>query len=70
MDEAALLSVTGLRAGYGEIEILRGIDLRVGEGEMVAVLGSNGAGKTTLNLAISGLVRARQGSIEFDGRPI
>jgi branched-chain amino acid transport system ATP-binding protein len=42
----------------------------VGEGDMVAVLGSNGAGKSTLNLAISGIVPAREGSIEFDGRPI
>jgi branched-chain amino acid transport system ATP-binding protein len=66
----ALLSVRGLHAGYGEVEILRGIDLMVGAGDMVAVLGANGAGKSTLNMAISGLVRARQGSIEFDGRPI
>jgi branched-chain amino acid transport system ATP-binding protein len=66
----ALLSVRGLHAGYGEVEILRGIDLVVGAGDMVAVLGANGAGKSTLNMTISGLVRARQGSIEFDGRPI
>ncbi|MEP7030484.1 MAG: ABC transporter ATP-binding protein [Pseudolabrys sp.] len=65
-----MLSVSGLHAGYGETEILRGIDMTVGEGDIVAVLGSNGAGKSTLNLAISGLVRARQGSIEFDGRAI
>jgi branched-chain amino acid transport system ATP-binding protein len=70
MADRALLSVLGLSAGYGEIEILRGIDLMVGEGDMVAVLGSNGAGKSTLNLAISGIVPAREGSIEFDGRLI
>jgi branched-chain amino acid transport system ATP-binding protein len=70
MADRALLSVLGLSAGYGEVEILRGIDLMVGEGDMVAVLGSNGAGKSTLNLAISGIVPAREGSIEFDGRPI
>src|SRR5471030_1451386 len=70
MSTNALLQVSGLHAGYGETEILRGIDLVVGEGEIVAVLGSNGAGKSTLNLAISGLVPARQGSIQFDGRLI
>jgi branched-chain amino acid transport system ATP-binding protein len=68
MDDEALLSVRGLHAGYGETEVLRGIDMVVGAGDIVAVLGSNGAGKSTLNLAISGLVQARQGSIEFDGR--
>src|SRR6185437_10114748 len=68
MPPDALLNVRGLHAGYGETEILRGIDLVVGTGDIVAVLGSNGAGKSTLNLAISGLVRAHQGSIEFDGR--
>src|SRR5664279_1862256 len=63
-----LLRVRDLHAGYGETEILRGIDLVVGPGDIVAVLGSNGAGKSTLNLTISGLVRARAGSIAFDGR--
>ena len=67
MPTDALLKVCGLHAGYGETEILRGIDLVVGSGDIVAVLGSNGAGKSTLNLTISGLVPARQGSIEFDG---
>ena len=68
MPTDALLKVRGLHAGYGETEILRGIDLVVGAGEIVAVLGSNGAGKSTLNLAISGLVPTREGSIEFDDR--
>ena len=63
-----LLRVRGLHAGYGETEILRGIDLVVGPGELVAVLGSNGVGKSTLNLTISGLVAARDGTVEFDGR--
>jgi len=70
MAGSALLSVNGLHAGYGEVEILRGIDLVVDPGEIVAVLGSNGTGKSTLNMTISGLVPARQGSIEFDGRCI
>ena len=68
MADSALLSVNGLHAGYGTVEILRGIDLAVGAGDIVAVLGSNGAGKSTLNMTISGLVPARQGSIAFDGR--
>jgi branched-chain amino acid transport system ATP-binding protein len=62
-----LLTVKGLHAGYGSTEILRGIDLSVGPGEIVAVLGSNGAGKTTLNHAISGLIHASHGEIRFAG---
>jgi branched-chain amino acid transport system ATP-binding protein len=61
-----LLAVSGLRAGYGATEILRGVDLTVGQGEIVAVLGSNGAGKSTLNRAISGVLRPWTGSIRFD----
>ncbi len=70
MAASPLLKVSGLYAGYGEVEVLRGIDLEVGPGDIVAVLGSNGVGKSTLNLALSGIVKARQGSIEFDGRVI
>ena len=70
MSTEALLTVRGLHAGYGEVEILRGIELVIGTGDIVAVLGSNGAGKSTLNLAISGIVPTRQGSIEFDGHLI
>ena len=54
MPEPCLRSA-GLRAGYGATEILRGVDLTVGEGEIVAVLGSNGTGKSTLNRTISGV---------------
>jgi branched-chain amino acid transport system ATP-binding protein len=60
-----ILAVSGLRAGYGATEILRGIDLVVGHGEIVAVLGANGAGKSTLNRAISGVVRPWDGAIRF-----
>jgi len=60
-----ILVVNGLRAGYGATEILRGVDLVVGHGEIIAVLGSNGAGKSTLNRAISGVVRPWKGSIRF-----
>jgi branched-chain amino acid transport system ATP-binding protein len=62
----ALLAIRGLRAGYGTTEILRGVDLTVGLGEIVAVLGSNGTGKSTLNRTISGVVRAWHGTIRFD----
>jgi len=65
-----ILAVSGLRAGYGTTEILRGIDLVVGHGETVAVLGSNGAGKSTLNRTISGVVRPRSGAIRFAGAAI
>ena len=65
-----ILAVSGLYAGYGPTEVLRGIDLTVGHGEIVAVLGSNGAGKSTLNLAISGVVRPWRGSIRFEGTAI
>ena len=65
-----MLAVSGLHAGYGETEVLRGIDLDVGASEIVAVLGSNGVGKSTLNRAISGIVRVRSGAIRFGGDAI
>ena len=65
-----LLTITGLRAGYGAVEVLRGVDLRMGPGELVALLGSNGAGKTTLNSVVSGLVPTWAGRVVFDGQDI
>jgi branched-chain amino acid transport system ATP-binding protein len=65
-----MLEVEGLRAGYGEVEVLRGVDLRVGAGEVVALLGSNGAGKSTLNNNVSGIYRPSAGSIRFQGQRI
>jgi branched-chain amino acid transport system ATP-binding protein len=70
MADAPLLEVGNLVAGYGAVDVLRGIDLMVGAGEIVAVLGANGAGKSTLNRTISGVVRARAGTIRFDGAAI
>jgi branched-chain amino acid transport system ATP-binding protein len=67
---AELLTVSGLHAGYGATEILRGIDLAVHERETVAVLGSNGAGKSTLNRAVSGVLRPWRGAISFQGKAI
>ncbi len=65
-----MLEVRQLHAGYGSVEILRGIDLEVGAGEIVAVLGSNGVGKSTLNNNISALYRPFAGSIRFQGEEI
>jgi branched-chain amino acid transport system ATP-binding protein len=65
-----MLEVHDLRAGYGAAEILRGIDMDVRAGDIVAVLGANGAGKTTLNKALSGVVAARSGEIRFEGARI
>src|SRR6266436_3641947 len=65
-----ILAVNGLRAGYGTTEILRGVDLTVRHGEIVAVLGANGAGKSTLNRTISGVMRPWRGSIRFEGAAI
>ena len=65
-----LLSVTGLVAGYGGITAIKGIDLSVEEGEIVTLIGSNGAGKSTTLRAISGLIRARTGRIEFLSKAI
>jgi branched-chain amino acid transport system ATP-binding protein len=66
----ALLKVEGLKSGYGVVEVLRGVDLQVLPGELVALLGSNGAGKTTLNHTLSGLVDTRAGQVQFDGQDI
>lgn len=65
-----MLEIEGLRAGYGATEVLRGLDLTVKLGEIVAVLGANGVGKTTLNKVLSGVVPARSGTIRFDGQAI
>jgi branched-chain amino acid transport system ATP-binding protein len=65
-----LLALSGVHAGYGATEILRGVDLTVGQGEIVAVLGSNGAGKSTLNRTISGVMRSWRGAIHFAGTAI
>ena len=70
MTDATLLAVENLRAGYGETEVLRGINLTVKAGEIVTVLGSNGVGKSTLNRTVSGIVRAQGGSIRFAGEAI
>jgi len=62
-----MLEVSGLRAGYGGVEVLRGLDLDVAQGEIMAVLGANGVGKTTLNLVLSGVLPSSAGEIRFCG---
>ncbi|HEX6979295.1 MAG TPA: ABC transporter ATP-binding protein [Alphaproteobacteria bacterium] len=62
-----LLEIEALQAGYNGVEVLRGVDLRVEAGEIVAVLGSNGVGKSTLNNNVCGLFRPHAGRVRFDG---
>ena len=65
-----MLEVSDLQAGYGQVQVLRGVDIDVQEGEIVAVLGSNGAGKSTLNNNISGIFTPFGGTITFQGENI
>jgi branched-chain amino acid transport system ATP-binding protein len=67
---APLLEVKGLTAGYGDVQVLWGIDLEILPGVITCIIGSNGAGKSTLLRTISGLVRASAGSVNFSGKPI
>jgi branched-chain amino acid transport system ATP-binding protein len=67
---AALLSVRGVTAFYGRVQALKGVDLDVNAGEIVALIGANGAGKSTLMMTVCGNPRARDGTITFDGRDI
>ena len=62
-----LLKISGLAAGYGDVQVLWSVDIEVPRGGIVCLVGSNGAGKTTLMRAISGLIPARGGSVAFDG---
>jgi branched-chain amino acid transport system ATP-binding protein len=65
-----MLSVEGLRSGYGRIETLHGVSIDVAAGEIVSLLGANGAGKTTLLRAISGVQPISGGRIRFEGREL
>ena len=65
-----LLTVERLEAGYGDLRVLRGVDLEVHEGEVVSVVGANGAGKTTLLNTIAGTVPATAGRVILDGEEI
>ena len=65
-----MLEVSGLSAGYGQVEVLHGLDFQVPKGQVVALIGSNGAGKTTTMRALSGMIRPRAGSIRLNGQEI
>lgn len=67
---AAILNITDLAVSYGNIQALRGVDLHVDEGEIIALIGANGAGKSTLMNTIMGLVHPRRGTIEYRGSNI
>src|SRR5262249_7691548 len=65
-----MLAISGVHASYGNIEALKGIDLEVGAGEIVTLIGANGAGKSTLLMTVCGRPRAARGRIVFDGHDI
>ncbi|MBY5987201.1 ABC transporter ATP-binding protein [Roseovarius atlanticus] len=67
MSDQALLDVSELTSGYGKETVLQGVDLRIGPGELVAVIGRNGVGKSTLMRTLTGLMKARSGSIRLGG---
>ena len=66
----SMLSIAGLRAGYGRIEVLHDVALTVAQGQIVTLIGANGAGKTTLLKTISGLIRPTAGTITFEGESL
>ena len=66
-----LLQVTGVVAGYGAAdEILKGVDLSIDQGELLAIIGPNGAGKSTFLKVLAGLLRLKSGAITFDAKPL
>lgn len=66
----AMLKVTDLQVYYGVIQAIKGISFEVNEGEVIALIGANGAGKTTILHTVTGLVEAKAGKVEFEGRDI
>lgn len=70
MVDSSILELQALRAGYGEVQVLWGIDLAIRSGEITALVGSNGAGKTTLMRALSGLIPIQSGKYRSDGEDL
>ena len=70
LPDRPLLEVSGLAAGYGHLEVVRDVNLRISTGEVVACIGANGAGKTTTLRALSGVIRPRRGRVIFEGADI
>jgi branched-chain amino acid transport system ATP-binding protein len=70
LEQPILLRLNGLETGYGAISVLKGIDLEVRTGEIVALLGSNGSGKTTTINTISGVIPLWAGSVEYNGQRV
>ena len=68
--DGAILKLSNVHTYYGRVRALQGIDLEVGKGEVVTLIGANGAGKTTTLKTISGLLHPREGSVSFDGQDI
>jgi branched-chain amino acid transport system ATP-binding protein len=69
-DQRALLAGSGLSAGYGGMAVVRDVDIEIGPGEVVALLGANGAGKTTLILTLAGAIQPLAGEVEWLGRSV
>jgi branched-chain amino acid transport system ATP-binding protein len=70
MDSGTILNLANVESAYGPIRAIRGVSLKVAQGEIAAVLGSNGAGKTTILKTISGIIDPRRGIVEFKGESI
>ncbi len=68
--EDAVLQLSNVRSGYGEIEVLKGLSTRVPRGDIFSVIGANGAGKSTLLKTLFGIVRATQGEVHYDSQAI
>ena len=64
-----LLKVQDLKVSYGQVKVLLGVSIEIGEGEVISIIGANGAGKSTLMKSIMGDVKAQSGNIEFEGKP-
>ena len=65
-----MLNISKVETFYGNIQALRGVDIKVNNGEIVALIGSNGAGKSTLLMTISGVNKAAKGTINFDNKKL